>query len=137
MISFLLCSNFSQLSLYDRKNNQYLSSCPYLTPVKSRRKRICRLKQNTHSLVVIRRISLILGQSQGKRQAGGFVDRLTTTLQLCWECPLLLEILSLDNFPKGMWCLGSLGSAGPGLLHQGQPSTELEFEAEVLLLFPR
>lgn len=36
-----------------------------------------------------------------------------------------------------MRCLGSLGSAGPGLRHQGQPSTELEFEVEVLLLSPR
>lgn len=88
-------------------------------------------------MCVIRRISFILGPSQGKRQAGWFVDCLTTTLQLCWECPLLLEILSLGNFPKGMRCLGSLGSAGPGLLRQGQPSTELEFEVEMLLLFPR
>lgn len=137
MIFFLLCSNFSQLSLYDRKNNQYLSSCPYLTPVKSRRKRICRLKQNTHSLVCYQAHFIHSRTAPGKKTGGGFVDCLTTTLPLCWECPLLLEILSPDNFPKGMRCLGSRGSAGPGLLHQGQPSTEPEFEAEVLLRFPR
>lgn len=55
MILFILfCSDFSQLSLYDRKNNQYFSSCPYVAPVKSRKKKIIhRLKQNCikHSLL--------------------------------------------------------------------------------------
>lgn len=44
MIFFLRCSNFSQLSLYDRNNNQYLSSCPYLTPNKKQEKKNMQIK---------------------------------------------------------------------------------------------
>lgn len=85
----------------------------------------------------IRRISFILGPPQGKSRQAGLQTVLPRHSKLCWECPLLLGRLSLDNFPKGMNAvLGSLGSAAR-LPRQGQPGTEPELEVEMLSLFPR
>lgn len=82
-------------------------------------------------------MNFIHSRAVREKNTGKLVFELTSTLQIVLGMPTAwLEILSVENFPKGVRRLSWLGSACPGLLHQGSPIAELQLEVEVLPSLP-
>lgn len=121
--SFSVLTSLSRAFKRQEKLSVFLLM-PLSHPVKSRRKIIHRLQQNCtkHSLSCYQvNFNHSKTVTEKKRQASWFIDCLLLTLQIVLGVPtVLLETLNLENFPKGLRCLGWLSSARPGLL-QGQP----------------
>lgn len=109
---------------------------PISPQIKSRRKRICRLKQNTHSCVCYQ-VHFIHSRTVTGKKAGRLVCRLSYhdtpncagSAHCCEKC----SAWAISLRERGA---SQPGQCRPGLLRQGQPSTELAFEVE-MLLFPR
>ena len=76
----------------------------YLTPVKSRRKIIHRLNRivlNIH--FPVNQVNFIHSRAVREKNTGKLVFELTSTLQTVLGVPTAwLEILSVENFPKGV-----------------------------------